>query len=79
MRNKVNVIEVEVRGSCGIGKSEALEVIAKALNDFYRAGSSTVVAGKLCDGAISDAKITGQTAKNKNTVFFLSEKMPGQA
>ena len=70
-----NLIEVTVRGGAGCGKSEVLEVIANALNEFYRDGSS---AGKLCKGAIAEAKITGQSAKRKSTVFVLYEKMPGE-
>jgi len=75
---ETSLIEVTVRGDVGCGKSEALEVIANALNDFYQNGSRVKVAGKVCKGAIEEAKHTGQTAKGKNTVFVLYEKMPGQ-
>lgn len=72
---KTQVIEVTVSGECGIGKSEALEVIANALNDFYRNGSRVKVAGKVCKGAIEEAEFTGQTAKRKDVVFVLRETM----
>jgi hypothetical protein len=36
------------------------------------------VAGKVCKGAIEEAKFTRQSAKFKPTVFVLYEKMPGQ-
>jgi len=75
---ETSIIEVTVRGGVGSGKSEALEVIANALNDFYRNGSRVKVAGKVCKGAIDEAKHTRQTAKSKNTVFVLYEKMPGE-
>lgn len=73
---KTKIIEVTVKGECGIGKSEALEVIANALNEFYRRGSRIKVAGKVCAGAIGEAKTTGQTAKRKETIFVLREEMP---
>jgi len=73
-----NLIEVTVRGGVGCGKSEALEVIANALNEFYRNGSSVKIAGQCCTGAIADAETTGQSAKRSPTVFVLYEKMPGQ-
>ena len=73
-----NLIEVTVRGGVGCGKSEALEVIANALNEFYRNGSSVKIAGQCCTGAIEDAEVTGQSAKRSPTVFVLYEKMPGQ-
>jgi len=83
MRNRyhgfdTNLIEVTVRGGVGCGKSEALEVIANALNEFYRNGSSVKIAGQCCTGAIEDAEVTGQSAKRSPTVFVLYEKMPGQ-
>ena len=55
---ETNLIEVTVRGNVGCGKSEALEVIANALNEFYRNGSKVKVAGKVCKGAIEEAKFT---------------------
>jgi len=73
-----NLIEVTVRGSVGCGKSEVLEVIANALSEFYRKGSTVKIAGKSCKGAIEDAETTGQSAKRSQTVFVLYEKMPGQ-
>ena len=83
MRNRyhgfdTNLIEVTVRGGVGCGKSEAVEVIANALNEFYRNGSSVKIAGQCCTGAIEDAEVTGQSAKRSPTVFVLYEKMPGQ-
>lgn len=75
---ETNLIEVTVRGNVGCGKSEVLEVIANALNEFYRNGSKVKVAGKVCKGAIEEAKFTKQSAKFKPTVFVLYEKMPGQ-
>ena len=72
---KTKVIEVTISGDCGIGKSEALEVIANALNTFYRNGSSIKVAGKVCEGAIEEAAFTGQTAKRKNVLFVLREEV----
>jgi len=73
-----NIIEVTVRGGVGCGKSEVLEVIANALNEFYRNGESVKVAGESCKGAIEEAETTGQSAKRSPTVFVLYEKMPGQ-
>jgi len=73
-----NLIEVTVRGGVGCGKSEALEVIANALSEFYRKGSTVKIAGKACKGAIEEAETTGQSAKRSPTVFVLYEKMPGQ-
>jgi ABC-type nitrate/sulfonate/bicarbonate transport system ATPase subunit len=73
-----NLIEVTVRGGVGCGKSEALEVIANALNEFYRKGSEVQIAGESCKGAIEEAETTGQSAKRSPTVFVLYEKMPGQ-
>ena len=83
MRNRYNgfdthLIEVTVRGGVGCGKSEVLEVIANALNEFYRKGATVKVAGKSCTGAIGEAETTGQSAKRSPTVFVLYEKMPGQ-
>lgn len=78
MRPNTRIIEVEVRGSCGIGKSEVLEVISNALRDFYENGSRTVIAGDLCEGAIDDAKTTKQTAKHKDTIIVLKERMPSE-
>ena len=83
MRNRyhgfdTNLIEVTVRGGVGCGKSEVLEVIANALNEFYRNGESVKIAGKSCKGAIEEAETTGQSAKRSPTVFVLYEKMPGQ-
>ncbi|HAC30693.1 MAG TPA: hypothetical protein DCF82_23245 [Marinobacter hydrocarbonoclasticus] len=75
---ETNLIEVTVRGDVGCGKSEVLEVIANALNEFYRDGSKVKVAGKVCKGAIESAKFTKQSAKFKPTVFVLYERMPGQ-
>ena len=74
-----NIIEVTVRGGVGCGKSEVLEVIANALNEFYRNGSSVKVAVEACKGAIVEAEETGQSAKRSPTVFVLYEKMPGQS
>jgi len=83
MRNRYNgfdtsLIEVTVRGGVGCGKSEVLEVIANALNEFYRNGSTVKMAGECCKGAIEEAETTGQSAKRSPTVFVLYEKMPGQ-
>jgi predicted ATP-binding protein involved in virulence len=64
--------------SSGVGKSEVLEVIDNALNEFYRNGESVKIAGKSCKGAIEEAETTGQSAKRSPTVFVLYEKMPGQ-
>lgn len=70
---QTKVIEVTVTGETGTGKSEVLEVIANALNAHYRNGSRIKVAGNVCQGAIEEAKHTGQSAKNKDTVFVLRE------
>jgi len=75
---ETNIVEVTVRGGVGCGKSEVLEVIANALNEFYRKGSSVKIAGQRCTGAIEEAEVTGQSAKRSPTVFVLYEKMPGQ-
>jgi len=75
---ETNLVEVTVRGGVGCGKSEVLEVIANALNEFYRNESSVKIAGQCCIGAIADAETTGQSAKRSPTVFVLYEKMPGQ-
>ena len=75
---ETNLIEVTVRGEVGCGKSEVLEVIANALNEFYRNGSKVKVAGKVCEGAIEQAKFTKQSAKFVPTVFVLYEKTPKQ-
>jgi len=74
---KTKVIEVTVCGETGTGKSEVLEVIADALNAFYRNGSSVKVCGKVSKGAIDEAKFTRQTAKNKDTIFVLREANVG--
>jgi predicted ATPase len=72
---QTKVIEVTVTGETGTGKSEVLEVIANALNAFYGRGSSRIkVAGKVCPGAIDEAKHTNQTAKDRDTVFVLREE-----
>lgn len=71
---QTKVIEVTVSGETGTGKSEVLEVIANALRDFYPTGSRVKVAGKVCKGAIDEAKHTNQTAKDKDTVFVLREE-----
>lgn len=71
---KTKVIEVTVSGETGTGKSEVLEVIANALRDYYRSGERVKVAGKVCPGAIEEAKHTGQSANDKNTVFVLQER-----
>lgn len=72
---QTKVIEVTVTGETGTGKSEVLEVIANALNEHYRRGSSRIkVAGKVCKGAIEEAKHTGQSALDKDTVFVLREE-----
>lgn len=70
---QTKVIEVTVTGETGTGKSEVLEVIANALRAHYPDGERVKVAGDVCSGAIDDAKHTGQSAKNENTVFVLIE------
>jgi len=75
---ETNLIEITVRGGVGCGKSEALEVIANALREFYFDGTSVKVAGETCTGAIDQARHTGQSAKKHKTTFVLYEKMPGQ-
>lgn len=75
---ETSMIEVTVRGEVGCGKSEALEVIANALREFYHRGSKVVVAGKVCEGAIEEAKFTKQSARFKPAVFVLYEKTPNQ-
>ena len=72
---KTNLIEITVSGRCGAGKSEVLEVIRNALDDFYmdKSSSRIRIAGKNPKGAIDEAKHTKQTAKGKNTVFVLFE------
>ena len=72
---KTNVIEVTVAGKTGCGKSEALEVIKRALSDFYAYPATHVrIAGINPDGAIAEAAHTGQTAKGADTVFVLREE-----
>ena len=76
---KTNLIEITVSGRTGCGKSEVLEVIRNAIDDFYCDKSSTRVriAGKNPKGAIDEAIHTRQTAKGKNTVFVLYEQSMG--
>lgn len=70
---QTKVIEVTVTGETGTGKSEVLEVIANALREHYKSGNRVKVAGKTCPGAIEEAQHTGQTAKDKDTIFVLRE------
>lgn len=73
---KTNLIEITVRGKCGGGKSEALEVIKKALKEFYNRGDCRIgIAGINPDGAIESAKTTRQTALGEKTVFVLYEEV----
>lgn len=69
---KTNPIEITVSGFTGCGKSEVLEVISKALRDFY--GITASIVGATCDGAIEEARTTQQTAKGEETVFVLIEE-----
>ena len=78
MRTETNLIEITVRGGVGRGKSEVIEVLTSALDEFYGKGSRVKVAGKVCKGAIDEAKHTGQTAKGDSTVFVFYEKMAGE-
>ena len=68
---KTNLIEVTVSGRTGSGKSEVLEVISSALAAYYKTKNIT---GKVCEGAIDEARHTNQTAKKKETVFVLFEQ-----
>jgi len=72
LRNET--IEITVTGKTGSGKSEVLEVIANALNEFYRNGEREIVTGKTCKGAIEEAKTTKQTAKYGKVTFILNEE-----
>lgn len=68
-------IEIIVRGPTGCGKSEVLEVIYNALLDFYNNSKPDFkIAGKDPRGGIEDAKITGQTARKRDIIFFLKEE-----
>ena len=69
---KANLIEITVSGRTGCGKSEVLEVITKALREHY--GRNTNITGKTNEGAIDEAKTTGQTAKEPKTIFALFEQ-----
>jgi len=72
---KTNLIEVTVSGRTGSGKSEVLEVIKNALDSFYASPQTEIkIAGFDPTGSIDEAKITGQTAKYKKTVFVLYEQ-----
>ena len=72
---KTNLIEVTVGGRTGSGKSEVLEVVKRALADFYGYPATHIrIAGINPDGAIAEAAHTGQTAKGKDTVFVLREQ-----
>lgn len=72
---KTNLIEVTVSGRTGSGKSEVLEVIKGAIDNFYGYPRTHVkIAGFNPDGSIEQAQHTGQTAKGKNTVFVLHEQ-----
>lgn len=72
---KTKLIEITVSGRTGTGKSEVLEVIKRALHDFYGYPPTHInVAGFNPDGAILDAAKTGQTAKGIGTVFVLYEQ-----
>lgn len=72
MRNET--IEITVTGKTSSGKSEVLEVIANALNEFYRNGEREIVTGRTCKGAIEKAKVTKQTAKHGRVTFILNEE-----
>jgi len=69
---KSNIIEITVSGKTGSGKSEVLEVISNALFSHY--GIDVNITGSTCQGAIDEAKETGQSAKHNNTVFVLYEQ-----
>ena len=72
---KTNLIEITVSGRTGSGKSEVLEVIKNALDEFYGYPRTKIkIAGLDVDGAIDEAKHTGQSAKSKNTVFVIYEQ-----
>lgn len=72
---KTNLIEITVTGRTGSGKSEVLEVLKKALDEFYGyPRTHTRIAGVNPDGAIDEAKTTGQSARGKDTVFVLREQ-----
>jgi energy-coupling factor transporter ATP-binding protein EcfA2 len=72
---KTNLIEVTVSGRTGSGKSEVLEVIKGALQEFYSYPMNTIkIAGIDVSGSIEEAKVTGQTAKKGNTIFVLFEQ-----
>lgn len=73
---KTTVIEITVSGPVGSGKSEVLEVIKHALNKELGYPKTHIkVAGFNPDGAIDEAKHTGQTARRENTVFVLYEEV----
>ena len=75
-----NIIEVTVRGGVGCGKSEVLEVIANALNEFYRNGESVKVAGESCKGAIEEAETTGDRKSTRlNSSHYIGSRMPSSA
>ena len=71
---KTKLIEITVSARTGEGKSEVLEVIRNALDEFYCDKSSTRIriAGKNPKGAIEEAKHTGQTAKRKRHYFCVA-------
>lgn len=69
---KTNLIEITVSGRTSSGKSEVLEVIDKALREFY--GHSVKIVDCGYKGSIEDATITGQTAKHKKTVIVMFEQ-----
>lgn len=77
---KVNkVIEIEVAGAVGSGKSEVLQVIKNALVAHY--GPHTQVASYDLSSEPGDvlatAKRTGQCCRQSDTVFILSETNSG--
>lgn len=72
---KTNLIEITVSGRTGSGKSQVLEVIKNALEkELGYPATHVKVAGVNPSGAIDEAKTTGQSANNKNTVFVLYEQ-----
>jgi len=72
---KTNLIEITVSGRTGCGKSEVLEVIKNALDEFYGYPRTKInIAGLDVSGAIDEANHTKQTAKKENTVFVLYEQ-----
>ena len=79
----MQILEIEIRGPVGSGKTEVMKVISDALVTYY--GPHTQVASydlsleerSSSEGVIADAKCTGQRCRQEDTVFILRETPDG--